>query len=769
MRQVNRFTVLLLCFLPLVNSEIFAQKSSADAERFFSIRNYESALPLFLKAIEEGSKDGNAHYKAAVCYQKSVNLNEQIKAIPYYRYALEKITNLPPSTYLDYGDVLAKNENFSQAIVAFEKYKSLTKADKKAQTTAEKAISAAMVAQTFMSVPQNFQVNSMGESVNSTFTEYNPVVSADESILAFTALRPNTGKTRTNEKFIEEILVSNNSSGTWSLPQVVPVASEYNVGTAGISPDGQKMLIFMGGATDPGGIFQINKTGNTWSKPSIVAASLNSPSVETTASITPDGKTIYFASDRKGGKGGLDIYKTTLQANGTWSAPVNLGAPINTDANEDAPFIHPDQRTLFFTSDGHNTMGGRDIFKSTLINNQWTNPENMGYPINTSANDNYFTLLADGRRAYFSSDRKGGLGAQDIYYVDMPKESANIPLTMIKGKILDAETGKPIPTKIYLIDNETDKKLDFVYNPDPETGAYLVILPPAKNYDMVIESEGFLPYTLNINVPNQTYFYELFQMIYLKTIKQFDVVVGQEVIVKNAFYDTNQDAKTDIRKTHESKLVQSGTVDVYDLMLDLVAANDKEGIDYLVDLIQLDHSVNEINFDEKTNSKLEVAARTYYYDESDESKFEKKIVDGQTILSLPTFMVAEEAKKQKETPIKKLAVDKAILAKLVKVYFDAGKSEVKSNYLPALDGLYAELQKNPDLGVEISGFASAEGSEELNRELSNKRAITILEYFNHKGIVRRRVVAKGYGATKDTGAATKEEGRRVEVRLVELN
>ena len=769
MRQVNRFTVLLLCFLPLVNSEIFAQKSLADAERFFSIRNYESALPLFLKAIEEGSKDGNAHYKAAVCYQKSVNLNEQIKAIPYYRYALEKITNLPPSTYLDYGDVLAKNENFSEAIVAFEKYKSLTKADKKAQTTAEKAISAAMVAQTFMSVPQNFQVNSMGESVNSPFTEYNPVVSADESILAFTALRPNTGKTRTNEKFIEEILVSNNSSGTWSLPQVVPVASEYNVGTAGISPDGQKMLIFMGGATDPGGIFQINKTGNTWSKPSIVAASLNSPSVETTASITPDGKTIYFASDRKGGKGGLDIYKTTLQANGTWSAPVNLGAPINTDANEDAPFIHPDQRTLFFTSDGHNTMGGRDIFKSTLINNQWTNPENMGYPINTSANDNYFTLLADGRRAYFSSDRKGGLGAQDIYYVDMPKESANIPLTMIKGKILDAETGKPIPTKIYLIDNETDKKLDFVYNPDPETGAYLVILPPAKNYDMVIESEGFLPYTLNINVPNQTYFYELFQMIYLKTIKQFDVVVGQEVIVKNAFYDTNQDAKTDIRKTHEYKLVQTGTVDVYDLMLDLVAANDKEGIDYLVDLIQLDHSVNEINFDEKTNSKLEVAARTYYYDESDESKFEKKTVDGQTILSLPTFMVAEEAKKQKETPIKKLAVDKAILAKLVKVYFDAGKSEVKSNYLPALDGLYAELQKNPDLGVEISGFASAEGSEELNRELSNKRAITILEYFNHKGIVRRRVVAKGYGATKDTGAATKEEGRRVEVRLVELN
>lgn len=761
------FSLFVICSQVCLPFTTTAQKALADADRFFSIRNYVEALPLYIKAIEEGAKDGNAHFKVAVCYQKSQNLSEQIKAIPYYQYALSKLNNLPATTYLDYGDILLKDEKFSDAIAAYNTFKSLTKADKKAQTLADKSISTAMVAQTFMSVPQNFQVHSMGESVNSPYTEYNPVVSADESVLAFTALRPNTGKTRTNEKFIEEILVSTNSAGTWSIPQVIPVASDYNVGTAGISPDGQKMLIFMGGATDPGGIFQINKSGNNWSKPTIVAASINSPSVETTASITPDGKTIYFASDRKGGKGGLDIYKTSLQANGAWSAPVNLGAPINTEANEDAPFIHPDQRTLFFTSDGHNTMGGRDIFKSTLISNQWSNPENMGYPINTTANDNYFTLLADGRRAYFSSDRKGGLGAQDIYFVDMPAEAANIPLTMIKGKIVDAETGKPIPTKIYIIDNETDKKLDFVYNPDPETGAYLVILPPAKNYDMVIESEGFLPYTLNINVPNQTYFYELFQLINLKTIKQFDVVVGQEVIVKNAFYDTNQDAKTDIRKTHESKLVQSGTVDVYDLMLDLVAATDKEGIDYLVDLIQLDHSVSEINFDEKTNSKLEVASRTYYYDESDESKFEKKEVDGQTILSLPTFIVADEAKKQKEAPVKKQTVDKGVLAKSVKIYFDAGKSDVKSNYFTALDGLLAELQKNQDLGVEISGFASAEGSEELNRELSNKRAITVLEYFNHKGIVRRRVVAKGYGASKETAAA-KEEGRRVEVRLVEL-
>jgi outer membrane protein OmpA-like peptidoglycan-associated protein len=350
----------------------------------------------------------------------------------------------------------------------------------------------------------------------------------------------------------------------------------------------------------------------------------------------------------------------------------------------------------------------------------------------------------------------------------MPAESANIPLTMIKGRILNGETGKPIPTRMYLIDNETDKKLDFVYSPDPVTGNYLVILPPAKNYDMIIESEGFLPYTLNINIPNQSYFYELYQQINLKTIKQFDVIVGQEVQVKNAFYDTDQDVKTNLRKTHEAKLVQSGNVDVYDMMLDLMSAQDEDGIDYLVELVQMTQPIEDVNFNESENKNLETATRVYYYDESDESKFEQKQVDGKTIFSLPTFTVHEEAKKQREQGTRTTVVDKDLLARNLKVYFDAGKSDLKTNYNSQLEAIHKELMKNPDLGIEISGFASAEGSEEMNRDLSNKRATAVLDYFNHKGIVRRRIVAKGYGVSKES-SGNKEEERRVEVRIVDLN
>src|SRR5690606_35359960 len=155
-------------------------------------------------------------------------------------------------------------------------------------------------------------------------------------------------------------------------------------------------------------------------------------------------------------------------------------------------------------------------------------------------------------------------------------------------------------------------------------------------------------------------------------------------------------------------------VDVYDMMIDLMAAGDQEGIDYHVELIEMQNSIDDINFNEEENSKLQVATRTYYYDESDESKVEKKVVQGKEIFSLPTFRVTEEAAKVTEKPA---AYDKALLNKMVKVYFDAGKSDLKTQYHPELDKLLEILKTNPALGVEISGFASAEGSEEFNREI----------------------------------------------------
>jgi outer membrane protein OmpA-like peptidoglycan-associated protein len=284
---------------------------------------------------------------------------------------------------------------------------------------------------------------------------------------------------------------------------------------------------------------------------------------------------------------------------------------------------------------------------------------------------------------------------------------------------------------------------------------------------MIIESDGFLPYTLNIDVPNQNEFYELYQKIYLKTIKHFDVIVGQEVQVKNAFYYSNEESVERMRQEHEATLIELDSIDAFELMGDLIEAGDQEAIDYLVELLMIKNPIEAVDFSDN-NEKLQSARRIYYYDESDESKFEKKKIDGDTIYSLPTMYVTIEARLQKQNAKLSTAdYDTHILENVLKVYFPAGVSELDKKYMEDLDRILKNLNDHPDFGVEISGYASPEGDEVFNKKLSNQRAISVLDYFNHRGIVRRRIIAKGYGST-ESGGSSKEESRRVEVRIVDL-
>ncbi len=770
MRYTTQLLFSLILFFGIFSS-VQAQdaKSLAKADKLFDVKNYEEALPLYLAAFEAGESNAELFYKIGKCYVESEEVNSRVRSIKF----LEKVSDtgldpLPYNFYFDLGKSYFEDEQLDKAINALSKQKDLyTNRDRTQIKEVEALIKQSYNALNYVREPLKVNISKLGSNINSEFTEYNPVVSADESVMAFTALRPNTGKTRTGDKYVEEIYISYNETGNWSMPKLVEVNTTSNIGTAGISVDGQQMMIFIGDRSS-GGLYTIDKSVEGWTRPAPIGDGVNSRYLETTASISPDGKTIYFSSNRPGGYGGLDIYTSNKQSNGTWSKPVNLGPTINSKYDEEGPFIHPGQSMLFFSSNRPESIGGWDIFKTVKENGKWLEPQNMGYPINTTANDNYFTLIADGSRGYFSSDRKGTTGGSDIYVMDMPENFGTIPLTMIKGRILNADTNKPLKTLIYMVDNETNTKLDYVYHPNPETGDYLVILPPDKNYDMIIESEGFQTYTLNIDVPNQTYFYELYQKIFLKTIKHFDVVVGQEIEVKNAFYNTHGEEKQDIRKEHEAGLIDSDSIDVYELMGSLMEAADQEGIDYLLELVMRSNPIDEVNFDETENQNLQAAKRVYYYDESDSSKFEKKVIDGKEIFSLPTMYVTQAAKEQKnksKSAIK--SYNPSVLNKMVKVYFDAGKSDVDPKYLKELDGLLDLLIKHDELGIEISGYASAEGDEDFNKSLSNKRAISVLNHLNTKGVVRRRIVAKGYGATKEN-SATKEESRRVEIRIIDL-
>lgn len=764
----NTFLVSLLFIFSFV---AIAQDAKVDdliyrGENLFKIKNYKGTIESLQKAVEAGASSPGVHYMLAVSYMEQSNTSEQLKALKSIA-VIEKAKfpeSLPRDAYYYAAKAFHKNLELEKAIKYYDEYlRTINKSDAKLLDEVSLEKRKAGNAIRLMGERKDINIMQMAPPLNTEFTEYNPVVSADQAVMAFTSLRPNERTGRA----IEEIYITFRKDGNWGEPSKIDINTSDNVGTAGISPDGQQMLVFIGSG-NKGNIFLMNKNGDKWSPPAPIQG-LNSNSLESTASITPDGKKIYFASNRPGGFGGMDIYVAEKLASGNWGNIKNLGAEINTKYDEDAPFIHPDMKTLYFTSNGEASMGGRDIFKATKTKGKWSASENMGYPINTPLDDNYFTLTADGSKGFFSSDRPGSYGGQDIYTFDMPEQYANIPLTMLKGKITAGEDEKAVPTKIKLVDNENNTKVDYVYDPDPNTGNYLIILPPGKNYDLIIESEGYLPYTLNINVPNQTYFYELYQKINLNLIKQFDVVVGQEVSVNNAFFDTQQEGSYSPRQANEAMLIENDSLDVYDMMDAVIASEDTAAFNYLMELMYTVNPIDDVDFDAMSDD-MEIATRTYYYDESDTTTLKSRVVEGETIYSLPTMYVTEEAKKQKEEASKKVTVnyDKSLLEPIYKIYFDVGEASYADKYIEELQKIYTFLKENDQLGIQISGYASAEGDPDLNRKLSNERAIEVVNFFNYKGVVRRRIIAKGYGATQ-SDSKNPEENRRVEVQIVDLN
>ena len=776
--RIIYFSILSMGLVVGCNHAVFAQKQGDinkkldKADKYFRVRNYENALPIYLEVAKSKEIDIPLSYKIGICYYEAEQLSDQVKSIPYLQKVVAKDKkNYPKDLSHKLARMYHKNNQLPKAIATLESYiKSVDTYNKKLHKELKNELKIYNNAFMALTSQKEVKISTMDSGINSEYTEYNPVVSTDQTVMAYTVLKPNNDKLTSSQKYVEEIYVSyRNIGGKWSAPQMIPINSKFNVGTAGISPDGENMLIFVGSANNTGSIYRIKReSANEWSQPSPLNRGINSDYLESTASISPDGKTMYFASNRPGGYGGMDVYKAKKNRDGKWDKPQNLGPVINSKYDEDAPYIHPDGKTLFFTSNGLNSIGGNDIFKTVYVGKKWQEPKNMGYPINTTADDNYFTLTADGSVGYFSSNRLGGKGGQDIYYIDMPESERNIPLTLIKGRILDGQSSKPIATRIKVVNKKTQEKIDYVYNPNPKTGNYLIIFPPGENYDMIIESEGYLPYTININVPNQDNFYELYQKIFLKPIKQFGVIVGQEVEVKNAFFDTGQGDPIEPRKINDAMLVNNDSLDLYDIMDGIIASSDTTAFEYLLDLMYTMNPIDAVDFDDD-NEKIESASRIYYYDETDESKLEAKHVNGQTVYSLPTMYVTELAEAQKNSTKSSLPkVDEKVLSLKSVVYFDVDKSDLKDNYHNELEKILATLEQYEQLGIEISGYASSDGNEQYNRELSDKRAISVLDYFNKKGVVRRRIVAKGYGASGDHKLSN-EEARRVEVRLVDLN
>lgn len=541
-----------------------------DGDEFYEMQRgmyFQKALEYYLKANKFNPNNATLNYKIGKCY---ITIAETAKAIKH----LEKSLKLNPMVAEDINLMLAQAYQLDlQFDKAIEEYQKFRKAIDQ-QTAYEmddkisKKIDECKNGKKLVQEPVRVFIDNIGKVVNSPYPDYGPIVNADESILYFTSRRPNTTGGKKDDydfNYYEDIYISYNRLNSWTKPQNPgsPLNDKWHESVVGISPDGQKLLLYNG---DKGGDIYVSRLeGKEWSKPLMLDEPVNTKDYhESSACFSPDERTLYFVSDRPGGLGEHDIYKSTLNRNGEWMKPINLGPTINTKFDEDGAFIHPDGKTLYFSSNGHNTMGGYDIFRSVLEDGTWSKPENLGYPINSPDNDIFFSTSASGEHGYYSTKKSGGYGQDDIYVItflgpeklivmnsehnllasrtqavsetviESTVEIKSNPVTILKGKIHDEKTGDPVAASIELIDNEKNEVLA-VFSSNSATGRYLVSLPAGKNYGIAIKAENYLFHSENFNIPKASIYNEIIKDIPLKKVE-----VGEKIVLNNIFFDSGK-------------------------------------------------------------------------------------------------------------------------------------------------------------------------------------------------------------------------------------
>jgi len=502
--------ILYFCFLLL---SPFALKASnlddskniyADAEQYFVDENYSAALPLYLKldSIQKGNADIN--FKIGFCYLNSATY--KTKAIPYLEEAIKNIsekyvggslkeTTAPISSFYYLAKAYHLNYEWDKAIATYEKYIAILGTDTKNAKDVEDTqhdIETCKFGKELVKNPIKVIITNLGPNVNTEYPDFSPVLSLDEQTLIFTSRRKGgaSDEKLPNGQYLEDIYVSKYVDGQWE--KAVPIGPNINTpkheATINLSADGQTLLIYRD--QDGGNIYVSELSGTEWSVPKLLEAPVNTPSWEPHACLTSDNRTLYFVSDRPGGYGGRDIYKCLRLPSGKWGAAQNLGERINTKYDEDGIFIHPDGKQIYFSSKGHQSMGGFDIFTSQINdeNGNWTEPVNYGYPVNTPDDDVFFVTSVDGKRGYFSSDKEGGFGEKDIYLLEFPEFQPR-DITVLIGKIINNSGGSIANNEIAIVNTTTNDTVQ-ILNANSTTGKFGANLPVGASYRTIYKMNG---------------------------------------------------------------------------------------------------------------------------------------------------------------------------------------------------------------------------------------------------------------------------------------
>ena len=734
--------------------EKFTQANLEMMEHF-----YDTALTTFLYIRQMDTSNANINYKLGIIYLETHTKKHYAQR--YLEAAVNGVSRkyvadepnerrCPELAYFYLAKALHINNNFQRSIDYFDKFRDLPgKKSKEIISEIEHYKEMCFTALELMKNPVNCTIKSLGDSVNSPYGDYSPVISVDEDVLMFTSNRKGTGGDNNitpEGNYFEDIWICyRKTDGSWTQAKSIgPTINTFdNEATIGLSADAQQLFIYKDDNGD-GNIYRSELNGDIWSRPekmgtdNVPETDINTGAFEPSACISADGNMLYIVSNRPGGYGGTDIYRVLRLPNGNWSMAQNLGPTINTMYDEDAPFIHPDGKTLFFSSKGQRTMGGYDIFYSIKFDSGWSAPKNLGYPINTADDDIFYTTSADGKRAYYSSIRPGGLGDEDIYEVQL-EDALSGSVVVLKGKItFDGKDILPPGAVIHIRDNATGEQLPEI-KPNPVSGKYIIVLTPgssdSKTYTVSYEADSLDPIVETIKVERKA--------IYSETEKAIEI--------------------HDI----DFKVKRLGTMSISGIV---------KGTDGFFPDTRINISDNSNGallstyFANKDGNYTFVIERGKNYNISFEA-------DGYLFqsININVPMKAEYSEIKKDILLDKIAIGVKIT--LNNIFFDSGKSLLRKESGIEMEKVILLMKQHPEVRIEVSGHTDNKGNDKVNQKLSQDRAQSVVNYIIKNGIDKKRLIAKGYGKTQPVVPNNRPDGspdpegmqlnRRVEMKIIE--
>ncbi|OQY05689.1 MAG: hypothetical protein B6I20_00690 [Bacteroidetes bacterium 4572_117] len=542
--------------------------------------SYKDAIPFYKDAIAYNTENAELNLILAICYLRS---DPKAEALKYIQKAIDQKEDVHEKANFFLARALHHNLEFAKAIVEYDAYKETLNGKKLKEQSPiiDKYISECESGKILKKKTARIIINNLGPQINSAFDDYGAVLSSDGLRLVFTSRRGEKGD-RINpmdDKYFEDIYTSDFVDSGWKEAENIgkPVNTDWNDAAVDFL-DEKNMLIFYRGRERGGDLYTTLYKKGKWKNINSISNKVNSKkSKESAISFNADGTTMYFVSNMDDDSfGGKDIYYCILDDKGKkWSKPINIGDDINSEFDEESVFISPDEKTIYFSSKGHNTMGGYDIFISEYKYDSWTTPVNLGLPINTADDDLFMTILPNARDAYFSAIRKEGFGSFDIYHATIlgpekpllltnedellagiatPIEESFIEesmkisytrMTIVKGSVTDFNTGTPLASTIELVDNATGKLIKKTTS-NKNTGSYLISLPSGKDYGFSANTDGYMFHSENFVVPEAQDYKEIF-----KDIKLQPITPGSKIILHNTFFET---AKSTLRTESFSEL-----------------------------------------------------------------------------------------------------------------------------------------------------------------------------------------------------------------------